>query len=419
MSLGLSAFVYVPFGEGLMRYVQNSLFSGSVKSGSRSGFGAKIIGILNGTTADSAAGFASEKLANVGASKSNVWDRDMGSARQKLNPTRLRDQMFAYTVTNQIVNSFTEVGLPYIMRFVSAFRHRHEKNNSKPGSPSGEPKKRVVFEDEKERGGMEERVFLDSVREEVALPEYDLFADYSEMVIQFGYVALWSTIWPLAGGEFYIFVSTVILLRLLGITVMAFINNVIELRGDAFKMTVHHRRPIPTRTDTIGPWLDALSFLTWLGALTNSALVYLFSPQLLKSSPLPSTLNDGLTQDGEESNKEETYTAMKELVVKAILVALVASHGYLILRAVVRHIVERIWWKGSKEVQMSEREERLMKERFLEGAGAGVGGLSNSSNSVGDGDLRGEEVRLEVEDLMGFWDHDEGVEEINRLVKET
>jgi anoctamin-10 len=31
---------------------------------------------------------------------------------------------------------------------------------------------------------MEERVFLDSVREEeVALPEYDLIADYSEMVI--------------------------------------------------------------------------------------------------------------------------------------------------------------------------------------------------------------------------------------------
>jgi anoctamin-10 len=196
MSLGLSAFVYVPFGESVMRYVQTTLFSGSAKTGSLT---ATIANILNGSAVNSQASVSSSKaetLANVGASI--VWNNN---ARQKLSPTRLRDQMFAYTVTNQIVNSFTEVGLPYLMRFASAYRNRHEKNNSKPGSPSGEPKKRVVFEDEKERGGMEERVFLDSVREEVALPEYDLFADYSEMVIQFGYVVLWSTIWPLAGGE--------------------------------------------------------------------------------------------------------------------------------------------------------------------------------------------------------------------------
>jgi anoctamin-10 len=51
------------------------------------------------------------------------------------------------------------------------------------------------------KGGMEERAFLDSVREGAALPEYDLFIDYIEMVVQLGYVVLWSTIWPLAGGE--------------------------------------------------------------------------------------------------------------------------------------------------------------------------------------------------------------------------
>jgi anoctamin-10 len=60
---------------------------------------------------------------------------------------------------------------------------------------------RVVFEDEKEKSEMEERAFLDSVREEAALPEYDIFVDYNEMVVQFGYVVLWSSIWPLAGGE--------------------------------------------------------------------------------------------------------------------------------------------------------------------------------------------------------------------------
>ncbi|EEB86913.1 hypothetical protein MPER_15968, partial [Moniliophthora perniciosa FA553] len=46
---------------------------------------------------------------------------------------------------------------------------------------------------------------------ELSLPPYDIFLDFREMVIQFGYVALWSTIWPLA-------------------PLMAFINNILEIR---------------------------------------------------------------------------------------------------------------------------------------------------------------------------------------------
>ncbi|KIJ65626.1 hypothetical protein HYDPIDRAFT_88265 [Hydnomerulius pinastri MD-312] len=72
------------------------------------------------------------------------------------------------------------------------------------------------------------------------------------MVTQFGYIALWSAIWPPA-------------------PVMALLNNHIEIRLDAFMIAVHTRRPIPVRPGTIGPWLESLWFLTWLSALTNSA----------------------------------------------------------------------------------------------------------------------------------------------------
>jgi hypothetical protein len=210
--------------------------------------------------------------------------------------------------------------------------------------------------------------------------------------------------------------------------VMAFINNIFELQSDALKLTVHHRRPIPTRADTIGPWLDALSFLTWLGALTNAALVYLFSPELLKKTALPSTVNARQAKEhfvdasgasssgawGVDGSSEATYNATKELLVKAVLVALLASHGYLILRVVVRHVVERIWWKGSREVQEREREERTMKEKFLEGAGASV-----SRSVLLSGEKISVETGPETEDKMGFWEHDEGVDEIKRLVKEA
>ena len=134
-----------------------------------------------------------------------IWDVDRTNARAKLHPGRLTDQMFAYTVTGQVTDTFTEIGLPFLLRWFDAFRKG--KTTMKGlvsfgnGGDSAGIKKRVVFEDEKEKGGMEERAFLDSVREEAALPEYDIFVDYNEMVVQFGYVVLWSSIWPLAGGE--------------------------------------------------------------------------------------------------------------------------------------------------------------------------------------------------------------------------
>lgn len=215
LGLGLSAFVYVPFGEGVMRWVQAWLFGSAKAQGNLS---AVLSDILNGTITTTKLEQQhleafSEKAANI---YSGLWDADTANVRAKLNASRLRDQMFAYTVTNQIVGTFLEVGLPFILRWVENFRSKKDsqsKNVSPPpsmvssiasdiGSPST-PKKRVVFEDEKERGGMQERAFLDKVRAEAALPEYDLFVDYNEMVVQFGYVALWSTIWPLAGGMYF------------------------------------------------------------------------------------------------------------------------------------------------------------------------------------------------------------------------
>lgn len=55
------------------------------------------------------------------------------------------------------------------------------------------------------------------------------------------------------------------------------INNWIELRGDALKIAIETQRPVPWRADSIGPWLEALGFLSWLGSLTSAALVFLFS----------------------------------------------------------------------------------------------------------------------------------------------
>ncbi|KAJ3511071.1 hypothetical protein NLJ89_g4313 [Agrocybe chaxingu] len=429
LGLGLSAFVYVPFGEGVMRWVQAWLFGGA---STENGFTATLRDMLNGTVPTSGSSEVFTQGLTGASEKASVWDANTANVRAKLNPGRLRDQMFAFTVTNQAVNTFLEVGLPFVLRWVDDFRKKKAKaKNGAPvssaassvGSDSGSSvKKRVVFEDEQERGGLEERAYLDSVREEAALPEYDLFADYSEMVIQFGYVVLWSTIWPLAG-------------------VMAFLNNLLELRSDAFKMTVHVRRPIPSRTDTIGPWLDALTFLTWLGAMTNSALVYLFSPQLLPSAALSYPTSNVIPEntspaDGSKllveehlvsaaggssgwgidaSSSSTTMAATKELLLTAILVALVASHAFILVRFLIRNVVEKVFWRGSNTVEEREREDKEVKIKFLKGEAPGEEQVV-IGRQVGD---VGREDEESARDDMGFWEHDEGLEEIRRISKEA
>ncbi len=213
---------------------------------------------------------------------------------------------------------------------------------------------------------------------------------------------------------------------------MAFLNNLLEIRSDAFKMTVHNRRPVPTRTDTIGPWLDALTFLAWIGALTNSALVYLFSPDLLPSTAasvinvveVTANTNDNTLFAEEhlvsaasagpwgiDGSSSATLAATKELLMKAALIALLASHGYIIVRTCIRHVVEKVFWRNSGEVEQRERTDREVKKQFLKGSGVQLSGeVIVERESWAD---------EEVTDDMEFWDHDDGVDEIQRISKEA
>jgi len=174
LGLVLSAFIYVPFGETVMNTIQQFITANPFSSHTSPGFS------------------ATEK------SGRSFFVSDASAARAKLSRSRLESQMFAFTVTNQAINFFFEVGLPYLMRAFTSFRSgKGWLPLSGPGAGSPR-KKRVGFEDEKSGAARDEREFLERVRREVSLPQYDLFEDYNEMVTQFGYVALWSTIWPLA-----------------------------------------------------------------------------------------------------------------------------------------------------------------------------------------------------------------------------
>ena len=85
--------------------------------------------------------------------------------------------------------------------------------------------------------------------------QYDgTFSDHLEMLVQMGYVVLFSAAFPLAG-------------------VCALVNNLMEIRSDAFKLAHVHQRPFGQRVANIGTWQNALSLLSLAAVIVNCALI--------------------------------------------------------------------------------------------------------------------------------------------------
>ncbi|XP_031570691.1 anoctamin-4-like [Actinia tenebrosa] len=95
-------------------------------------------------------------------------------------------------------------------------------------------------------------------------PKYGLFYEYLEMVIQFGFITIFVTAFPLG-------------------PLFALINNLIEIRLDAYKFVCVFRRPMAARAQDIGIWYAILNGVTKLSVVVNAfviAFVSEFVPRL-------------------------------------------------------------------------------------------------------------------------------------------
>ena len=231
-----------------------------------------------------------------------------------IDPGRLRKQVIYFAVTAQIVNFAMETIVPYLKR--RGF-HKYQELKSERAAKRGAAAPNAAADDLPE-----EAEFLARVRNEAELDVYDVSTDLREMVVQFGYLTLFSVVWPVTAVSFLI-------------------NNWVELRSDAVKICVEMQRPTPHRADSIGPWLDSLTFLTWLGSISTAALVYLFS-------------NDGLGPDG-------TPGDIKGWAL--LLTVFFSEHIYLVVRLAVRLAISKMDTPGMQK----EHAERLMvRKRYFE-----------------------------------------------------
>ncbi|XP_077301157.1 anoctamin-4 [Arctopsyche grandis] len=81
-----------------------------------------------------------------------------------------------------------------------------------------------------------------------------LFEEYLEMILQYGFVTLFVAAFPLA-------------------PLFALINNVAEIRLDAYKMVTQARRPLAERVEDIGAWFGILKGITYAAVVSNAFVI--------------------------------------------------------------------------------------------------------------------------------------------------
>uniref|UniRef100_A0A8C6VUP8 Anoctamin n=1 Tax=Nothobranchius furzeri TaxID=105023 RepID=A0A8C6VUP8_NOTFU len=146
----------------------------------------------------------------------------------------LRKRLASLLIVSQLVNQVTEVVIPYLVdRFISS------------------PKR-----NEKEEDPVE-----DKFRNQGNMPPFPgLFAEYIELLVQFGYLSLFSCVFPLTA-------------------VLLLLNNLTEIRSDAYKICKLFRKPFSPPVGDMGVWQIAFEVLSFVSVVSNCWLLVL-SPRL-------------------------------------------------------------------------------------------------------------------------------------------
>lgn len=199
----------------------------------------------------------------------------------------LRSLLISLLTINAVLNNAIELGMPLMKSYLNRWENRQkrlkEKKRAKKSSNGvvadlAAPDGSVVSADgvAVATGSFADAALLTTpppspvpstspqeahlkkvLEEELAYTEYDLHADYLEIVIQYGYVTMFVVAFPLAPA-------------------LALLNNVFESKVDLFKLT-ECRRPALQQRSNIGSWQHCMEFISFLSVITNCYLIVMVS----------------------------------------------------------------------------------------------------------------------------------------------
>ncbi|XP_012536376.1 anoctamin-4 isoform X2 [Monomorium pharaonis] len=134
-----------------------------------------------------------------------------------------------------------------------------------------------------------------------------LFDEYLEMILQYGFVTLFVAAFPLA-------------------PLFALLNNIAEIRLDAYKMVKEARRPLAERVEDIGAWFGILRGVTYVAVVSNAFVIaytsdfiprsvyaFVYSPNEDLVGYIDSSLSEFNTSDYREDMKSEVEVEHPEV----------------------------------------------------------------------------------------------------------
>ncbi|KAJ3010147.1 UNVERIFIED_CONTAM: Anoctamin-7 [Siphonaria sp. JEL0065] len=127
--------------------------------------------------------------------------------------------------------------------------------------------------------------------------------DFISVVIQFGFISLFSCAFPLA-------------------PLFALVSNLVELRIDAYKILVQYRRPFASRTQDIGLVLPLMQYISSLGVVTNAIVIAFASSSFHK-------------------NVVSRFSPNSQLAVRVLFV-IVFEHFVAGIKVIVRHFLPSV-----------------------------------------------------------------------------
>ncbi|XP_063988915.1 anoctamin-8 isoform X4 [Diachasmimorpha longicaudata] len=203
---------------------------------------------------------------------------------------RLKEQLAALLIARQVISNLKESAIPYLIEQLRLARMSFElfgalspsEARAPPGTAEEQSKQSEKQPEEiDEKDGKEgqrakqqrtiSQAELESSLYRVGHPansllsdvtfkihfskKYDgAFSEHLEMLSQLGYVCLFSSAFPLAA-------------------MAALLGNLLELRGDAFKLCFVLQRPFGRRVSSIGTWQNAMEAMGLVAILVNCALI--------------------------------------------------------------------------------------------------------------------------------------------------
>ena len=205
------------------------------------------------------------------APRSNVAAVDLWSDECRMQSNTLLfvlQQLAAQLITRQVIGNFNEAVWPFLKESyrIATRKMQHKTADTKRAKATDDEEVKSVNSD------------LSKSELESCMYTYEsTFDDYLELVVQFGYVMLFAPVFPLAA-------------------LCAFLNNLIEIRSDAFKLCYVYQRPFGTEPlRVVDEWTRVLSYLSVAAIATNCGLMALVTGHISRVFALHSSTHVILT----------------------------------------------------------------------------------------------------------------------------